>query len=52
MHYCLQMDNNSIEELLKSKELEKRDKKYIQELLENFDYSQILKLCEDKLNLN
>jgi len=50
MYHCLQMDNNSIEELLKSKELDKYSKKYIKELIENFDYQQILKICEKRVN--
>jgi CheY-like chemotaxis protein/nitrogen-specific signal transduction histidine kinase len=49
MYNSLQMDNNSIEELLKSKELDKQSKKHIEELLENFDYQQILKLCEKRI---
>ncbi len=51
MHFCLQMDNDSIKELLKSKELDKSSKKHIEELVEDYDYQQILRICENKLKL-
>ncbi|QEP33990.1 response regulator [Malaciobacter pacificus] len=46
IYYCLQMDNESIKDLISTNKLDKKSKKFLEDFLEDFDYQSILKICE------
>jgi signal transduction histidine kinase/CheY-like chemotaxis protein len=46
--FAIQMDNILIEKLIEEYALEQNDKNYIIDLIEDFDYQQITKICEMK----
>ncbi len=48
-NFALQMDNSSIYELLEKSSIDNKSKLYIKNLMEEFDYQALVKVCEQRI---